>query len=53
MSWASHKAFDPTYKIGVDVVSFDKAIEECRLVVIGENLNAAEIQLAIHLVQRT
>jgi hypothetical protein len=33
-------------------VRFDKAVEESRLVVIGEKLNAAEIQKAIQPAQR-
>jgi G3E family GTPase len=36
----------------VDIVRFDKAVEESRLVVIGEKLNAAEIQKAIQPAQR-
>jgi G3E family GTPase len=44
--------FDSTFR-KVDIVRFDKVIEESRLVVIGEKLNAAEIQQAVKLVQRS
>ena len=43
--------FDSTFGT-VDIVRFDKAIVESRLVVIGEKLNAAEIQKAIQPAQR-
>lgn len=44
--------FDSTFS-NVDIVRFDKDIEESRLVVIGTTLNAAEIQKALSLAQQT
>jgi G3E family GTPase len=43
--------FDITFG-KLDIVRFDKAIEESRLVVIGEKLNAAGIQKAVELVRQ-